>query len=548
MKHTLKTKLRSSAVIQNPILNKGTAFTKQERDALKLHGLLPTAVSTIDDQVKRRYERFSKLATPLEKSLFLAELQNINEVLYYRLVFEHVKEMLPLVYTPTVGDLSQQFSELHARHRGLYLSIDLEDKLDEIFASLPHDDIQVIVVTDGERILGLGDLGIGGIAIPIGKLALYTLFGGIHPSKALPIVLDVGTNNKDLQTNPNYQGLKHERIRGERYDKFIAAFVKALKKRFPKVLLQWEDFAKQNAARVLNAYRNDILSFNDDIQGTAAVALSAMITASKKQKLKLRDQKVVILGAGSAGLGIAEKIAFALTQEGLSLDEAHSRIYLVDRDGLITSKTIQAPEHTPFAKIPFADKHDLETVIHHVKPTLLIGVSGQPGMFTESIVKAMASHVEHPAIFPLSNPNKCAEADPQDLLAWTNGRAIIATGSPFKNTTFKGASVTISQCNNVYIFPGVGLGAMTFHLPKITDKMFLEASRTLSSVAPVALGTGEGLFPAFEDLRDSSLKIAHAVVKVAITEGLIAPCDDAMILKKLKESMWFPDYPHVQAE
>lgn len=546
MDKVVKTKLRSLSVIQDPLLNKGSSFTKKERDQLKLHGLIPHGYSNINEQVKRRYDRFSKLATPLEKSLFLSELQNNNEVLFYRFVLEHVKEMLPLVYTPTVGDVAQQFSEILFRHRGLYLSIDNEDKLDEIFQNLPRDNVDVIVVTDGERILGLGDLGIGGIAIPIGKLSLYTLFGGIHPARTLPIVLDVGTNNKDLQTNPHYMGLKHDRIQGEKYDQFISSFVKALKKRYPKILLQWEDFAKQNAARLLSAYRHQILSFNDDIQGTAAVALSAMITATKLQNLKLSDQKVVILGAGSAGLGIAEKITYALTEEGLTKDQALQRVFLVDRDGLIVEGSNYSPEQKPFAKKPLGDTHDLEAVIKAVKPTLLIGVSGQAGAFNEACIREMAKNIEKPAIFPLSNPNKCAEADPQDILNWTNGKAIIATGSPFKNTTYNGNHVVISQCNNVYIFPGVGLGAMTFHLPKITDKMFLEASRTLSTQAPATLGQGDALFPAFETLRDSSLKIATAVVKVAMQEKLIDSMDEDKIKAKLKEAMWFPDYSEIQ--
>jgi malate dehydrogenase (oxaloacetate-decarboxylating) len=532
MNGTIKTKLRGEAVIHNPMLNKGGAFSKKERDQLNLHGLVPTGVYTIEDQVKRRYDRFCKLLTPIEKSLFLSEMQNTNEVLFYRLVSEHVKEMLPLVY----------------QHRGLYLSIDLEDKLEEIFKNLQNSQVEVVVVTDGERILGLGDLGIGGIAIPIGKLALYTLFGGIHPSKTLPIVLDVGTNNVELKNNPYYQGLKHDRIRGERYDKFIASFVKALKKRFPKVLLQWEDFAKENASRILQTYRDQLLSFNDDIQGTAAVALSAMITAAHVQKIPMEKQKVVIFGAGSAGLGIAEKIVFALTQLGVSKKEAYEHVFLIDRDGLLTKKSKLYPGQELFAKEPFEKSSDLETVIHHVKPTLLIGVSGQGGAFNEKIVKAMASHCEQPAIFPLSNPNKCAEANPQDILQWTQGKAIIATGSPFKNVEYQGKPYPVSQCNNVYIFPGVGLGAMSFHLPKITDKMFLKASQVLSSQAPALHGHSHELFPPFETLRASSLKIAYSVVKIAIDEGLISHHSDDEILDRLKKNMWYPDYSEIVPE
>jgi malate dehydrogenase (oxaloacetate-decarboxylating) len=545
MKAQIKTSLSSQALIQNPKLNKGTAFTKKERDELNLHGFLPTAVSNLTDQVRRRYARFSSLGTNIEKSLFLSELQNTNEVLFYKLVSEHVKEMLPLVYTPTVGDMSQQFSELHSQHRGLYLSLDIEDKMDDIFSHLDSKDIEVVVVTDGERILGLGDLGIGGIAIPIGKLALYTLFGGINPSKTLPIVLDVGTNNKELLNNRYYQGLKHERVQGERYDRFIASFIKALKKHFPKVLLQWEDFAKNNASRLLNTYRDKLLSFNDDIQGTAAVALSAMITASHIQKIPLKNQKVVIFGAGSAGLGIAEKIVFTLTQEGVDKHKAYESVYLIDRDGLILTTSQVSKEQAVFAKKPMGSKQDLESVIRQVKPTLLIGVSGQAKTFTESIVKAMMEYQEHPAIFPLSNPNKCAEADPQDILNWTHGKAIIATGSPFKEVKYNNEPYPISQCNNVYIFPGVGLGAISFHLPKLTDKMFLEASKMLSSQSPALEGKGHELFPPFEKLKESSLKIAQKVVEVAIEEGLIPKMSADQILAKLKNNMWMPEYPEI---
>ncbi len=542
----VKTQLRGQELLNHPLLNKGTAFTANERAHLGLDGLLPQQVSTIQDQVKRRYERFSKLTTPLEKHLLLSEIQNTNEILFYRLVSEHVREMLPLVYTPTVGDISQQFSLFHAHHRGLYLSIDLQDKLEVIFDSIKSDDIQVVVVTDGERILGLGDLGIGGIAISIGKLSLYTLFGGIHPAKTLPIVLDVGTGNAELRNNPYYQGLKKDRVRGERYDQFIEAFVKALKKRFPKVLLQWEDFGKENALRVLNAYRNKTLSFNDDIQGTAAVALSAMLSASHVQKIPFKEQKIVIFGAGSAGLGIAEKIVFSLMQEGVDRKKAYEQVYLIDREGLLLETMKLSKEHQPFGKIPFGKAHDLEAVIHHVKPTLLIGVSSQGGSFKESMIKAMASYVEHPAIFPLSNPNQCAEADPSDILKWTQGKAIIATGSPFKNVEYQGKPRVISQCNNVYIFPGMGLGAMSFHFPQLTDRMFFEASKMLSAQAPILKGDGEKeLFPPLESLRHSSFKIACRVVEVAMEDKLIPSIPKDQIAKTIENAMWKPEYPEV---
>lgn len=342
--------------------------------------------------------------------------------------------------------------------------------------------------------------------------------------------------------------MKHPRVRGEKYDHFIGSFVKALKKRFPKVLLQWEDFAKENASRILHEYRDKILSFNDDIQGTAAVALSAMITAAKMQEVPFKDQKVVIFGAGSAGLGIAEKIVFALTCEGVDKQKAHDQVFLIDRDGLILKTSNASKEQKAFAKDPLGSKNDLLSVIETIKPNLLIGVSGQAGAFHEQIIKAMAKGVKNPAIFPLSNPNKCAEAQPQDILEWTQGKAIIATGSPFKEVKYLGKPYHVSQCNNVYIFPGVGLGAMSFHLPKITDKMFLKASQILSSLAPRIQGGSQELFPPFEKLREASLEIALGVVKVAMEEGLCKTQSDQEITKILKENMWYPDYSEITPE
>lgn len=522
-------------ILNNPLLNKGTAFTEGERNRHHLHGLLPHHVSTIEEQVQRRYQNFLTQTGDIAKHLFLTALQNRNEILFYRLVYEHITEMLPLIYTPTVGDISTHYSSLYTEHRGLYLSYPLRERADEILSRI--NDIDVIVATDGERILGLGDLGVGGMAIPVGKLALYSLFGGIHPGKTLPVMLDIGTNNPDLLKDPLYLGWRHERIIGKEYDAFIEIFVKAVKKKFPKVLLQWEDFGKEHAKPILERYQNEICSFNDDIQGTAAVVLSGILAAVKLNKSTLAQQRIVVVGAGSAGIGISEILLGALKQEKKAL-------YLVDTNGLIhTGQSHLASNQLPFARpkeeISKWKETGLSDVIRQVHPTVLIGVSTQAGVFTQEIVTEMAKHVEHPVIFPLSNPTSHSEAHPADLLQWTKGKAIIATGSPFDPVQYQGRVHPIAQCNNVYIFPGVGLGIISCKAKKATNRMFYRAAEVLSENSPMLQNPSGTLFPSFEHLREISKKIAIAVVEIAQEEGLGIKGDPPSLVNK---AMWFPDY------
>ncbi len=545
--------LGPAEILDNPLYNKGTAFTKEERDSLSLHGLLPFHVSTLQEQVQRRYENFKERKDDLSKYIFLSSLQNRNEILFYRLVYEHVAEMLPLIYTPTVGDVSLQYSALYRQHRGIYLSYPLQDKIGEIIANLPQRQIEVIVITDGERILGLGDVGIGGMAIPLGKLALYTLFGGIHPAKVLPVMLDVGTNNQDLLNDPLYIGWKHPRITGKEYFEFIDEFVQRIKKRFPNVLLQWEDFAKPNARPLLEKYQDQISSFNDDIQGTAAVALAAIIGAVKLAKGKLRDQKIAMFGGGSAGLGIATLIQHAMQLEGCSEKQALENFYIIDVDGLIHNQLQRMdPDQKRFAR-DFStlknwqrsggDKVTLLDVVKNAKPTILIGVSAQPNAFTEEVIRTMAEHTGRPIIFPLSNPTSRCEATPDNLIRWTDGRAIIATGSPFAPIEYKGKTYHIAQCNNVYIFPGVGLGVVACQSPKVTENMFIKAADVLSDNAPMLKDPMASIFPNVEKLREVSRKIAIAVVQVAEEEGLVAKSSLKEIERKVDEHMWYPEYP-----
>lgn len=544
--------LEPGEILNDPIYNKGTAFTIEERDSLGLHGLLPFHVSTIEEQVQRRYQNFKERKDDLSKYIFLSSLQNRNEVLFYRLVYEHISEMLPLIYTPTVGDVSMHFSILYRQHRGIYLSYPLQDKIGDIFGNLPKDDIEVIVVTDGERVLGLGDVGVGGMAIPQGKLALYTLFGGIHPGKVLPVMLDVGTNNQGLLSDPLYLGWKHPRITGAEYDEFVDVFVKHIKKRFPKVLLQWEDFAKPHALPLLEKYRDKICSFNDDIQGTAAVALAAIISAVKRSKSKLKDQKVVMFGGGSAGLGIAGLILRAMMLEGATEQEALKSFYILDVDGLIhTGLSRIDPEQKKYARDVSevkgwqraGEKITLLDVVKNVNSTVLIGVSAQPNVFTEEVVKTMAARTPHPIIFPLSNPTSRCEATPEHLIRWTEGRAIVATGSPFNPVVYNGKVYRIAQCNNVYIFPGVGLGVIASGASKVTDTMFIKAADILSDHSPLLKEESAPLFPSLEELRAICREIAISVCQVAEDENLVAKSSRDALAGKVDRHMWEPRYP-----
>lgn len=550
-KEKVQTEKRGAQVLNSSLLNKGTAFTEEERSLLGLDGLLPPCASTIEQQIKRSYLHFSQKRTPLEKYESLVSLMSRNELLFYQFISKYPAEVLPIIYTPTVGDAAMQYSRIYFHQRGLYLSYTLKGRLDEAFSNYALSDVEVIVVTDGERILGLGDQGIGGMTIPIGKLSLYTLFGGIHPAKTLPIILDVGTNNEALLNDDLYLGWRSPRIRGERYDEFVAEFVSVVKKRFPKVLLQWEDFGKINARRLLDRYREEILSFNDDIQGTAAVVLAALLVAMRAQKKPLKEQRVAILGGGSAGTGIADMIVTAMMNEGLSVEEASERIYIVDREGLISSRSKALTDaqkiyaHSEKNLKNWKTKSegiDLLDVVSNTEISVLIGVCAQSGSFTQKIVSQVAKNVERPIIFPLSNPTTKAECTPDEVFEWTNGKAIVATGSPFPPVNYQGKTYQISQCNNVYIFPGLGVGALAAGAKMITDKMLLEASISLSSQSPALKDPTAPLFPPIEEVRGVSRNIALAVAKVAVEEKQASE-PSSSLEKRIDEICWDPHYP-----
>lgn len=544
--------LPAEQILNTPHYNKGSAFTQEERTELGLHGLLPYHVSSIESQSIRRYQNFLSQPSQLAKFVFLNSLQNRNEILFYHLLSKHVAEMLPYIYTPTVGDVSIQYSYLYKEQRGLYVAYPHKDRMQEMIDQFKDRPIDVVVVTDGERILGLGDVGIGGMAIPVGKLSLYTLFGGIHPSRTLPIFLDVGTNNPEYLGDPSYMGWRHERITGDAYNEFIDLFVQALKKRFPKVLLQWEDFAKPHAKPLLDRYRDQILSFNDDIQGTAAVVLAAVFAATRKQSIKLKNQKIAVLGGGSAGLGICRLLVDAMMLEGLSEEEAYDHFYIVDIHGLLQTdvpcdegQKSFAQESASLKKWKVADpkKITLLEVIQNAKPSVLIGVSTQKGAFTEEIIKTMTENSKHSLILPLSNPNERCEAKPEDLIKWSKGQVLFATGSPFAPVEYEHKLYSVAQCNNVYIFPGVGLAAVALGIEKITEKMFVAAADALSKHSPILKDPQGSLFPSFEELPSISKAIALAVGKMAVGEGLAPSRPDHEMRDLIEKNVWVPNYP-----
>jgi malate dehydrogenase (oxaloacetate-decarboxylating) len=546
-------------LISNSLLNKGTGFPEDERIAFNLFGVLPPQQATLSIQLARSYEMFKSKPNDLAKYLYLRDLQDSNETLYYRLIVEHVEETMPIVYTPTVGAGCQQYSHIYRRPRGIYIAYPYKDRIDEILANPRFNHVEAIVVSDGERILGLGDQGAGGMGIPVGKLALYSACAGIHPATTLPILLDCGTNNPELINDPLYIGWQHERIRGKEYDDFIDAFVTALKKRYPHVLLQWEDFAQQNANPILARYRNQLCTFNDDIQGTAAVATGTLLAAIQVTGVPLKDQRIVIVGAGSAGCGISSLIMRAMIDEGLSESEARSRFYLIDRPGLLLEgmpniMSFQQPflqQKTALANWKLANDStiSLEDVVKNAKPTVLVGVSGQPGIFTETIIREMAKNVERPVIFPLSNPTSRCEAVPTDLMKWTDERAVIGTGSPFDNITKKGKSFRVDQTNNCYIFPGMGLGLIAVKAKLVTDKMFMAAAKALAAASPAKSDPEANLLPPLHTIRDVSYQVAFAVAKEAVNAGLANKLSDQEIETAVRKKMWFPEYlPYKRVE
>jgi len=546
------------AVLNSPLLNKGTAFTAEERKALGLAGLLPPDISTLRTQVTRAYIQYEGLSDALSKNIYLTALHDRNEVLFYRLFSEHLREMIPIVNDLTVGMAMEQYHHECRRPRGVYLSIDHADAIEEAFANLGAGpgDIDLILATDAEQVLGIGDWGVGGIEVSIGKLAIYTAAGGVDPTRVIPVMLDVGTNRQSLLDDPTYIGNRHARIRGERYDAFIDAYVKAVTTLFPNALLQWEDFAPGNGRRILEKYRDRICTFNDDMQGTGAITLAAAISAVRVCGTPLRNQRVVIFGAGTAGVGVADQIRGAMVREGLSKEDAARRFWCVDRQGLLTTDMAELGDYQVTYARPAAEskgwKHDgngygvgLAEVVRRVKPTMLIGASTASGSFTEEIVREMAAHTERPIIFALSNPPVRAEANPADLVAWTDGRALIATGSPFAPVTYKGVTYVVAQVNNAMLYPGLALGAIVSRASRISDGMFAAAASAVSSLVTVR-HPGASLLPHIDDLRSVSATVAGAVAETAHAEGLAAVKFDD-IIQQVQDAMWQPEYRRIHA-
>jgi len=540
-------------LLERPELNKGTAFTKDERKKFGLDGLLPPQIESLDEQVVRAYEAYKRKDDDLERHIYLRALQDTNEVLFYRLLLDHIEEMTPMVYTPVVALACQQFSHIYRRPRGLFISYPLRDSVPLLLRNRPNREVDVIVVTDGERILGIGDQGAGGLGIPIGKLSLYTLIGGIRPERTLPIVLDVGTNNEERLRDPEYLGWPHERVTGQEYFDFIDQFVQAVKQELPETCLQWEDFATPHARPILDRYRDQTLTFNDDIQGTAAVVLGAIVGAVKVTGKSLKDQQIVFLGAGSAGIGVADFLRAAMRQEGVSENEARSQFWVVDKDGLLHSgRKDLSPEQSVYAQPEervsgwpaTANGHiGLADVIGKIEATILIGLSTVGGAFTETIVREMARKVQRPIIFPISNPTIKSEAKADDLIRWTDGRALIATGSPFAPVSYNGRTIPIAQCNNIYIFPAIGLGVVAARARRVTDGMILAAGRTLGEQSPALRDASASLLPGLANLRAVAAAIAVAVGLEAQRAGVAPKTTEEELRERVKATQWTPGYP-----
>jgi malate dehydrogenase (oxaloacetate-decarboxylating) len=547
--------LRGMELLNNQTLNKGTAFTEVERAKLGLHGLLPPQVETLDEQVVRAYGAYKRKDDDLERHIYLRALQDTNEVLFYRLLLDHIEEMTPIVYTPVVALGCQQFSQIYRRPRGLFISYPLRDSIRQLLRNRPDAQVDVIVVTDGERILGIGDQGVGGLGIPIGKLSLYSLIGGIHPARTLPIVLDVGTNNAERLQDPQYLGWRHERITGQQYFDFVDQFVQAVKQELPEACLQWEDFAKNHARPILTRYQNELLTFNDDIQGTAAVTLGAILSALNVSGSRLKDQQIVFLGAGSAAIGVADYLCNAMVGDGLSEAEVRQRFWIVDRKGLLrTGRTDMTPEQKVYAQ-PSESLNDwprngdgeigLAEVISRNNAGILIGLSTMAGAFTEPIVREMARRVTRPIILPLSNPTEKSEAKAEDLIRWTEGRALLATGSPFAAVHYEGRQITIAQCNNVYIFPAAGLGVVASRARRVTDAMLEAAARTLAEHSPALKDPTASLLPPLRHIRGVAVAIAITVGLEAQRAGLAPQTSKEELVRRVTEGQWTPRYPEV---
>jgi malate dehydrogenase (oxaloacetate-decarboxylating) len=552
-----KVSLTGFKLINSPRLNKGTAFTDHERDVFALHGLLPPHVGTLEEQLERRMQALDNEVTPFNKYALLRDLQDINETLFYALVVRNVEKLLPLVYTPTVGEGCQRFSEIWRKPRGLFLSYPNKDRMAQILSHPRYNHIKCIVVSDGERILGLGDQGAGGMGIPIGKMALYTALGGIHPEHCLPILLDVGTDNEDRLKSPIYIGWRNRRIRGQQYDDFVDTFVDCVKARWPHVLLQWEDFAGANAARFLAKYRSRLCTFNDDIQGTAAITTATLISAINVTGVPLEQQRIVVFGFGSAGLGITNLLAQFIQDRGVPETKAREAFYGIDYYGLVTERR----DHVEPGQLAYARKEEevktwrqpngsitLLDVVRNAKPTVLIGVSGQAGAFTEEVVREMAKHSSRPVIFPLSNPTSRSEATPQNLMDWTEGRALVGTGSPYAPVSINGKKIPVAQTNNSYIFPGLALGIIASKARHVTDSMVKAAATELVRHLPTDQDKQASLLPPLSEARSLGRLIGLAVGKQAIADGEAQVANQAELLRELDANIWEPVYEPYERE
>ncbi|ELA7320329.1 NAD-dependent malic enzyme [Vibrio parahaemolyticus] len=539
------------ALMATPLLNKGSAFSAEERSSFNLEGLLPETTETIQEQVERAYQQYKSFESDMDKHIYLRNIQDTNETLFYRLVQNHISEMMPIIYTPTVGAACENFSNIYRRGRGLFISYPNRDRIDDLLNNAANHNVKVIVVTDGERILGLGDQGIGGMGIPIGKLSLYTACGGISPAYTLPIVLDVGTNNPQRLADPMYMGWRHPRITGPDYDAFVEEFIQAVQRRWPDALIQFEDFAQKNAMPLLERYKDRICCFNDDIQGTAAVTVGSLLAACKAAGTQLSKQRITFLGAGSAGCGIAEAIIAQMVSEGISDEKARSQVYMVDRWGLLQEgmpnlldfqqRLVQKHSNTKEWENE-GNGFSLLDVMRNAKPTVLIGVSGAPGLFSQEVIEEMHKHCKRPIVFPLSNPTSRVEATPNDIIRWTNGEALVATGSPFDPVVHEGRTYPIAQCNNSYIFPGIGLGVLAVNAKRVTDEMLMESSRALATCSPLAINGRGALLPPLEEIHLVSKKIAFVVAKKAIEQGVALEITDEALNDAIDQAFWQPVY------
>ncbi len=542
----IETSICGKNLLTTPQLNKGTAFSKEERQAFGLQGKLPNRIETLDEQVERAYMQYKRYSNNLQQNIFLNNLHDKNQILFYKLLSCHLAEMLPIIYTPTVGLAVQYFSHEYRQPRGLYIAHTDQDQLDDIIGNRSNPEIDLIVVTDGEGVLGIGDQGIGGMDIPVAKLMVYSLCGGIDPTRTLPVFLDVGTNNQNLLDDRMYLGCRHNRIDSAQYNTFINKFVACIQKHFPNAFLHWEDFGRSNARPILDRFQDKLCTFNDDIQGTGAVTLAALLAACDISGVKLEDQRILVYGAGSAGTGISDQIVDAMIMRGVSREDAHQRFWLVDRQGLLIDDDTTLTD----GQIPYARKQhefstrpgQLDDIVRQVKPTILIGCSAQPGAFSQGIIESMTASCARPIIFPLSNPDEKCEAQPADIMRWSNGQALIATGTAFPPVEYHGQLLPIAQCNNALVFPGIGLGILAVKASRLSKAMIWAASKALSELSPARENSLQPLLPFIDNAQSVAKHIAVAVAKTAVKTGLAQCNQDADLEQLIENIFWEPEY------